>query len=55
VLGFFLAFVPIVGNVLAFLGWTERDLPALVGAVIFFAAPAATLLSGWWRWRRFGR
>jgi hypothetical protein len=55
VIGFFLAFVPVIGNVLAFLGWTAKDLPAWVGAVLFFAAPAATLLSAWHRWRRFGR
>jgi hypothetical protein len=54
-IGFVLAFVPIVGNVLAFLGWTAKDLPPLIGAVIFFAAPAATLLSGWARWRQSGR
>lgn len=55
VLGFFLAFVPVVGNVLAFLGWIEKDLPGWVGAILFFAAPLATMLSGWARWRRFGR
>ncbi len=32
IIGFFLAFVPIVGNVLAFLGWTEKELPPLIGA-----------------------
>lgn len=53
--GFFLAFVPIVGNVLAFLAATElRDWPTWLAAVVFFAAPAATLLSGWSRWRRPG-
>ncbi|HRP11136.1 MAG TPA: hypothetical protein PLK37_08895 [Terricaulis sp.] len=55
ILGFFLAFVPIIGNVLAFLGWIDKDLPMWVGAILFFAAPAATLLSGWARWRRLGR
>jgi len=55
ILGFFLAFVPVIGNVLAFLGWIEKDLPMWVGAILFFAAPAATLLSGWARWRRYGR
>lgn len=55
VVGFVLAFVPVVGNVLAFLGWIEKDLPPLFGALIFFAAPAATFLSGWSRMRRFGR
>lgn len=55
VVGFFLAFVPIVGNVLAFLAATEiRDWPTWLAAVVFFAAPAATLLSGWSRWRRQG-
>jgi hypothetical protein len=55
VVGFFLAFVPIVGNLLAFLAATElRDWPTWLAAVIFFAAPAATLLSGWSRWRRPG-
>ena len=55
VVGFFLAFVPIVGNLLAFLAATElRDWPTWLAAVVFFAAPAATLLSGWSRWRRPG-
>lgn len=55
VVGFFLAFVPIVGNLLAFLAATElRDWPTWLAAVVFFAAPAATLLSGWTRWRRQG-
>lgn len=55
VAGFFLAFVPIVGNLLAFLAATElRDWPTWLAAVVFFAAPAATLLSGWSRWRRPG-
>lgn len=51
--GFFLAFVPVVGNVLAFLDATEvRDWPVWLAALVFFAAPALTLLSGWSRWRR---
>lgn len=51
--GFILAFVPIVGNVLAFLGATEVwHWPAWVAALVFFAAPALTMLSGWSRWRR---
>ena len=53
-LGFFLAFVPIVGNLLAFLDATgARDWPVWLAAIVFFAAPAATLVSGWMRWRRF--
>jgi hypothetical protein len=55
VIGFFLAFVPVIGNVLAFLGATQEGWPAWVAALIFFAAPAATLFSGWTRWRRRGR
>ncbi len=55
VIGFFLAFVPIVGNLLAFLGATQAGWPIWVAALIFFAAPAATLISGWTRWRRHGR
>ena len=55
-IGFFLAFVPVVGNVLAFLDATQiRDWPWWLAAIVFFAAPAATILSGWSRWRRFGR
>jgi len=52
IVGFFLAFVPIVGNVLAFLGATEAGWPTWAAAIVFFAAPAVTLLSGWSRWRR---
>lgn len=53
--GFFLAFVPIVGNVLAFLDATEtRGWPTWIAALVFFAAPAATIFSGWTRWRRHG-
>jgi hypothetical protein len=54
VVGFILAFVPIVGNVLAFLGATQEGWEAWIAAVVFFAAPAATILSGWSRYRRFG-
>ena len=51
--GFFLAFVPIVGNVLAFLDATDiRGWPVWLAAIIFFAAPVATWISGWQRWRR---
>jgi hypothetical protein len=54
VFGFFLAFVPIIGNVLAFLGATAAGWPAWVAAIVFFAAPAVTIFSGWSRYRRFG-
>jgi len=54
VIGFFLAFVPVVGNVLAFLGATAAGWPTWIAAIVFFAAPAATLISGWTRWRQFG-
>lgn len=51
--GFVLAFVPVIGNVLAFLGATEiYDWPRWIAAIVFFAAPALTLFSGWSRWRR---
>lgn len=55
VVGFVLAFVPLVGNVLAFLGATQEGWPGWLAAIVFFAAPAATLISGWSRWRRTGR
>jgi hypothetical protein len=55
VVGFVLAFVPIVGNLLAFLGATQEGWPAWIAALVFFAAPAATLFTGWTRWRRLGR
>lgn len=55
VVGFILAFVPIVGNLLAFLGATQEGWPAWIAALVFFAAPAATLVTGWTRWRRLGR
>lgn len=54
VIGFFLAFVPFVGNVLAFLGATQQGWEAWIAAIVFFAAPAATLISGWSRWRQYG-
>ena len=55
-LGFFLAFVPIVGNLLAFLDATQfRGWATWVAAVVFFAAPFVTMLSGWSRWRRYRR
>ena len=54
VVGFVLAFVPIVGNLLAFIDATEyRHWPTWAAAVVFFAAPFATMLSGWTRWRRY--
>ncbi len=51
--GFILAFVPIVGSVIAFFGATDvwGWNPWLAG-IIFFAAPAATIFSGWMRWWR---
>jgi hypothetical protein len=52
VIGFVLAFVPIVGNALAFFGATAEGWPVWLAALVFFAAPAATLISGWSRWRR---
>jgi hypothetical protein len=53
-IGFFLAFVPIVGNLLAFIDATEiRHWPTWAAAVVFFAAPFATMISGWLRWRRY--
>jgi hypothetical protein len=52
VLGFFLAFVPVLGNALAFLGATASGWNPWVAGLVFFAAPALTLLSGWSRWRR---
>lgn len=54
IIGFVLAFVPIVGNALAFLGATQAGWATWLAAVVFFAAPAVTLLSGWSRWRRHG-
>ena len=55
-IGFFLAFVPVVGGILAFIDATQyRGWHPLLAAIIFFAAPAATLISGWSRWRRYGR
>jgi hypothetical protein len=54
VIGFFLAFVPIVGNVLAFLGATAAGWPGWIAAIVFFAAPAVTIFSGWSRYRRYG-
>ncbi len=54
VVGFVLAFVPIAGNVLAFLGATQQGWETWFAALVFFAAPALTMLSGWSRWRRRG-
>ncbi len=54
VIGFFLAFVPIVGNILAFLGATQEGWSAWLAAIVFFAAPAVTMISGWSRYRQFG-
>jgi hypothetical protein len=56
IVGFFLAFVPIVGNVLAFFGAINvGGWPVWIAALVFFAAPAATLVSGFLRWRRWRR
>ncbi len=53
-IGFFLAFVPIVGNLLAFLDAVDlRGWPIWAAAVVFFAAPAVTMFTGWSRWRRY--
>ncbi len=54
VVGFVLAFVPLIGNVLAFLGATQEGWPAWIAAIVFFAAPAVTIFSGWQRYRQFG-
>lgn len=54
VIGFVLAFVPIVGNILAFLGATQEGWEPWVAAIVFFAAPAVTLFSGWSRYRGRG-
>ena len=54
VAGFVLAFVPIIGNVLAFAGAAQNGWPNWLAAIVFFAAPAATFLSAWSRWRRQG-
>ncbi|MGE0828743.1 MAG: colicin immunity domain-containing protein [Hyphomonadaceae bacterium] len=51
--GFFLAFVPIVGNLLAYFGATGAGWPPLIAGIVFFAAPAAAFISGLWRWRRW--
>ena len=46
--GFFLAFVPIIGNVLAYPGRPQNAAGRLaLAAIVFFAAPAVALLSGW--------
>lgn len=54
IIGFFLAFVPIIGNVIAFLGASAAGWPTWLAAIVFFAAPAVTILSGWQRYRQFG-
>lgn len=54
VIGFILAFVPVIGNVLAFLGATQEGWETWIAAIVFFAAPAATMISGWSRYRRYG-
>ncbi len=53
--GFALAFIPVVGNVIAFFGATDQwGWAVWQAALVFFAAPAATLFSGWARWRQYG-
>jgi len=54
-LGFFLAFVPILGNVLAYLGATHQGWSAVLAAIVFFAAPFVTMMTGWSRWRSYRR
>ncbi|MBC7769882.1 MAG: hypothetical protein H7124_13955 [Phycisphaerales bacterium] len=55
IVGAVLAFVPVIGNVIAFMGATEIwNWPAWLAAIVFFAAPAVTIFSGWTRWRRPG-
>jgi hypothetical protein len=54
--GIVLAFIPIIGNALAFFGAKDQwGWDIWLAALVFFAAPAATLFSGWSRWRRYGR
>ncbi len=53
IVGFIVAFIPIVGNVSAFLGATGIwDWNPVLAGLVFFAAPLATMISGWMRWRR---
>ncbi len=52
--GLVLAFVPLLGNVLAFFGAVDVwGWNAWIAGLVFFAAPAATLVSGWLRWRAY--
>jgi hypothetical protein len=52
VVGLVIAFIPIVGNIIAFFGATDVwGWDVWIAAIVFFAAPAATMLSGWSRWR----
>jgi hypothetical protein len=54
--GLFLAFVPVIGNLIAFFGAVDVwGWDKWLAAIVFFAAPAATMLSGWSRWRRYRR
>ncbi len=51
--GVMLAFVPVVGNIIAFFGASDVwGWETWIAAIVFFAAPAATILSGWLRWWR---
>ncbi len=54
--GVILAFVPFLGNVIAFFGARDVwDWPTWTAALVFFAAPALTLLTAWLRWVRWAR
>lgn len=53
IVGFILAFIPIIGNVSAFFGATSVwDWNPVLAGLVFFAAPLATMATGWMRWRR---
>lgn len=52
VAGLFIAFIPVVGNAIAFFGATDVwGWNVWIAGIVFFAAPAVTMLSGWSRWR----
>jgi hypothetical protein len=51
--GVVLAFIPVIGNILAYLAATEIwHWWPWAAALVFFAAPAVTLASAWMRWMR---